>query len=239
MLWWTSLRRLAAACMSSLRWFELLETRRHSWPHSSSFREWSVPEVSDCGLVARCAAVDLASEWARDGASRNATKNNSSPFSSRAPRESRDSGPNCAFSSAAWVPLSAVLAAPPSGYTFPQGLFDFTIGGCVAGSTITMTLTFPQPVTNAVYRKYGPTTAVPTPHWYQLPASIVGNTVTFSITDGGFGDDDLTQNGSIADQGGPSLPVPRPKSRPWPPLWLVILGLLAAATGGPRSRRRL
>lgn len=148
-------------------------------------------------------------------------------------------GPNCAFSSAAWVPLSAVPAAPPCGYTFPQGLFDFTIGDCVAGSTITMTLTFPQPVTNAVYWKYAPTTAVPSPHWYQLPASIVGNTVTFSITDGGLGDDDLTQNGGIVDQGEPSLPVPPTQVPALAPLWLLILGLLVAATGGPRSRRRL
>ncbi|MBI3150286.1 MAG: IPTL-CTERM sorting domain-containing protein, partial [Betaproteobacteria bacterium] len=30
-----------------------------------------------------------------------------------------------------------------------------------------------------------------------------GTSATFSITDGGLGDDDLTANGSIVDQGGP------------------------------------
>ncbi|KAB2840178.1 MAG: IPTL-CTERM sorting domain-containing protein [Burkholderiales bacterium] len=36
-----------------------------------------------------------------------------------------------------------------------------------------------------------------------LPATLGGNSATFSITDGGLGDDDLTANGSIVDQGGP------------------------------------
>ncbi|KAB2839683.1 MAG: IPTL-CTERM sorting domain-containing protein, partial [Burkholderiales bacterium] len=43
----------------------------------------------------------------------------------------------------------------------------------------------------------------PAPHWYVLPATLGGNSATFSITDGGLGDDDLTANGSIVDQGGP------------------------------------
>jgi hypothetical protein len=36
-----------------------------------------------------------------------------------------------------------------------------------------------------------------------LPATIVGNTATFTITDGGIGDDDLVANGTVVDQGGP------------------------------------
>jgi len=43
-----------------------------------------------------------------------------------------------------------------------------------------------------------------------LPATISANTVTFSITDGGLGDDDLQANGTIVDQGGPGLDLPPP-----------------------------
>lgn len=39
----------------------------------------------------------------------------------------------------------------------------------------------------------------------QLPAVIADNTVIFSITDGGLGDDDLTANGTIVDPGGPNV----------------------------------
>ena len=53
------------------------------------------------------------------------------------------------------------------------------------------------------YWKYGPTPDNSTPHWYPLPVSIQGNVITFSIVDGGLGDDDLTANGTIVDQGGP------------------------------------
>ena len=35
----------------------------------------------------------------------------------------------------------------------------------------------------------------------------MGNVVTFTITDGGLGDDDLQANGTIVDQGGPGFPV--------------------------------
>ena len=69
---------------------------------------------------------------------------------------------------------------------------------------MTFTLAFPEPLPPAaVFYKYGPTAAIPTPHRYQLPATTTGNTVTFSITDGGLGDDDLTANGAIVSRGGP------------------------------------
>ncbi len=39
-----------------------------------------------------------------------------------------------------------------------------------------------------------------------MPATIAGNTATFTITDGGLGDDDRAANGAIVDQGGPGVP---------------------------------
>ncbi|MDS4060354.1 MAG: IPTL-CTERM sorting domain-containing protein, partial [Candidatus Contendobacter sp.] len=41
---------------------------------------------------------------------------------------------------------------------------------------------------------------------YVLPATLAGNTATFTITDGGLGDDDLVADGDIVDQGGPGVP---------------------------------
>lgn len=125
---------------------------------------------------------------------------------------------SCAYTRAAWIAPPGGAGAPPvdatiAGVAFPQGLFDFAIVGSSPGFTATITLTFPQPVpVGTVYFKYGPTAATPAPHWYQLPAIIAGNTIMFSITDGGLGDDDLTANGTIVDQGGPGLLTTPPPS---------------------------
>jgi hypothetical protein len=122
------------------------------------------------------------------------------------------SGPACAYAVSQYIPLAGNAASPPAGsapagVTFPHRLFDFTTGGCTPGSTITMTITYPQALPPGTqYWKYGPTPANAAPHWYVLPATIAGNTATFSITDGGLGDDDLTANGAIVDQGGPGVP---------------------------------
>jgi hypothetical protein len=89
--------------------------------------------------------------------------------------------------------------------TFPDGLFQFTTTGC--SGTITMQVVFPTAFSaSEKYWKYGPTPG-PTPaHWYPLgTASLSGHTATFTITDGGLGDDDLAVNGSIVDAGGPGV----------------------------------
>jgi hypothetical protein len=96
----------------------------------------------------------------------------------------------------------------------------------------------------AQYWKFGPTPGDANPHWYQLPgATLVGNTATFSITDGQIGDDDLTANGTIVDQGGPAIfaPVITAPSIPIPALsasMLMVLMLVAAGTDGFALRRR-
>lgn len=121
-------------------------------------------------------------------------------------------GPGCGYTVSQFIPLTGHGASPPAGtapagVSFPHGLFDFTTGGCTPGSTITLVVTYPQALPpGTVYWKYGPTPTDGSYHWYQLPAVIAGNTATFSITDGGLGDDDLTANGTIVDQGGPGVP---------------------------------
>jgi len=121
-------------------------------------------------------------------------------------------GASCVFTKAAYIPVSGAPASPsvppPAGYTFPYGLFDFAVSGFTAGSTVTITLTYPGNLpAGTVYEKYGPTPGNAVPHWYTLPAVINANTVILTITDGGLGDDDLLANGSIVDQGGPAIPV--------------------------------
>jgi hypothetical protein len=142
--------------------------------------------------------------------------------------------------------VSGDPASPPAGsnsaITFPHGLFDFTLGGCTPGSTVNFTIVYPAALASGTqYWKYGPEPGTVTPHWYVLPANITGNTVTFSITDGGRGDDDLAANGTIVDQGGPGVPAVPLEERQIPTLsqWaMLLLALLLLGFAAPRLRRR-
>jgi Putative Ig domain/Calx-beta domain len=152
-------------------------------------------------------------------------------------------GSTCNYSRAQYIPLSGHPASPPAGsapagISFPYGLFDFATSGCTPGSTMTMTISYPGALLDrTAYWKYGPTPSNATPHWYQLPATIAGSTATFSITDGGLGDDDLQANGTIIDQGGPGVPPPLPV--PLPRGWLLLMAILMAAmTARAAAQRR-
>ena len=132
-------------------------------------------------------------------------------------------GAACQFTSAAFIPLVGGASSPPAGsapagVAFPHGLLDFATGGCTPGATLNFTVVYPQPLApGTVYWKYGPTLAVPAPHWYTIPAIVAGNTLTFSITDGGLGDDDLAANGVIVDVGGAGAPAAGASFYPLPP----------------------
>jgi hypothetical protein len=155
-------------------------------------------------------------------------------------------GSACSFSAPRF--LAAPPGSPPipptlpaSGTQFPHGLFDFSATGCTPGSTLSFTIVFPSSVAGTTYWKYGPTLANPAPHWYVLPATIVGNTVTFTITDGGLGDDDLTANGTIVDQGGPGVPPDVLRQVPTLSEWaklLLALMLIASAAWSMKRRSR-
>jgi len=109
-------------------------------------------------------------------------------------------GPDCKLESAGF---GAPNVTPPSGIAFPDGLIDFTATGCIPASTLHFTLIFSTPLPpGARYWKYGRTSAETAPHWYELPALINGNTVTFDIRDGGPGDGDLAANGVIVGRSG-------------------------------------
>ncbi|HEX6634121.1 MAG TPA: choice-of-anchor U domain-containing protein [Usitatibacter sp.] len=91
---------------------------------------------------------------------------------------------------------------------FPYGIFAFIAAGCDPGyGAATFSLDLPEPLPEgALFWKYGPTPDNIGAHWYTLPYTTSGNTVSFVIQDGGLGDDDLTQNGVISSYGGFSLP---------------------------------
>jgi hypothetical protein len=125
-------------------------------------------------------------------------------------------------------------------------LFDFNATGCTVGATISIQIVYSQALPACTqYWKWGPAPGNLVAHWYVMPGSNVsGNTVTFSITDGGFGDDDVTANGTIVDQGGPGNPpgggqgtgvleIPTLGD-----LALAMLALLLASMGALRLRRR-
>jgi CSLREA domain-containing protein len=156
-------------------------------------------------------------------------------------------GATCSFGTAAFV---GAPVAPPAGVSFPDGLFQFTAVNCVG--SISVNVTFPTVFTGTEeYLKYGPTPGPVAAHWYALGAAnnlvLSGHAATFTIADGGLGDDDLTVNGTIVDQGGPAVPagtggnpgggvVPTPALSTWA-LWMLS-GLLVLA-GVAQSKRRV
>ncbi|MBV8166517.1 MAG: hypothetical protein JO021_06960, partial [Alphaproteobacteria bacterium] len=158
---------------------------------------------------------------------------------------------SCSFGSASLV---GAPAAPPAGVSFPDGLFQFTLTNCVG--SVTVHATFPTAFSaGEQYYKYGPTQGTPAAHWYTLGAgnavSLVGNVATFTIADGGLGDDDLTVNGSIVDAGGPGVTAaptgngglaPTPTLSQWAQLVLMMLlvgcGVFAAGQRAQRNRAR-
>ncbi len=125
-------------------------------------------------------------------------------------------------------------AAPPPGKMLPQGMFGFRLIGCDVGSTVTMSVVWPQPI--AEYGKYGlAAVGDTTDTWFTPPGlGIAGNTATFTITDGGVGDSDAA-GGVIADPTGPLAPaLPVPTLGEW---GLLLMAALMGALGLRRLRR--
>ena len=142
-------------------------------------------------------------------------------------------------------PASVTPTVAPDGLMFPYGMLRFAATGCDTGGTATLVLTYPEPLPpQAQYWKWGRTQERREPHWFVLPSTVQGNTMTVSIQDGGLGDDDLEANGTITDPAGPAWPLavgagtvqPVPTLGEWARLLLAAL-LAGGAWVGMRRRR--
>jgi hypothetical protein len=145
-------------------------------------------------------------------------------------------GSSATLSRARFIAVSGDVGSPaavaPNGVSFPYGLLDMVISNTTLGGTVQLTLTYPQTFpAGARYWKYGKTSPADTAHWYVFPgASISGNTVTLTLTDGGAGDDDGQIDGTITDPGGVGLGGADPLSVPaLSEMALAFLGMLVAA----------
>ena len=147
--------------------------------------------------------------------------------------------PGCTISGAQ-IDASAPAGAP-AGASFPLGVFSFsaTGAGC-ASATLSVRIDYPAGALSGLTPyKYGPASAGATPAWFPHGA-VAGDSVTFSVTDNGVGDND-TQLGSIADPFAPVLLAAGPGAVSIPTLseWgLIALSLLAALMGMGNLRRR-
>jgi hypothetical protein len=96
---------------------------------------------------------------------------------------------------------------------FPCQFFEFEIKGLANGGATTLTIYLPAGVSYDTYWKYGPTPDDHQSHWYEFifdgktGAEISGSVITLHFMDSKRGDDDLTANGSIVDQGGPGAKI--------------------------------
>jgi hypothetical protein len=104
-------------------------------------------------------------------------------------------------SNSAGVQASAVGNAP-SGYQFPYGSFGFVLVNGTLGSSATITLNLPTPApAGAVLWKHARQTVGGMPSWFEITPRFSGDRmqVSFDVTDGIVGDDDLIANGVIID----------------------------------------
>lgn len=91
---------------------------------------------------------------------------------------------------------------PPAGYSLPHGLYAFTVSGLAPGSSVTITITLPQPApVGTVWLKQV------NGSWLVLPVGSDDgdNVITITLTDGGQGDADGVANGVVSDPGGPAV----------------------------------
>jgi hypothetical protein len=124
---------------------------------------------------------------------------------------------------------------------FPDGLFSFNITGVSPGGMVTVTITLPTSAAPTQYWKYHASEG----GWIQIPMTVVGppNVTRITLQDGGLGDDDLTANGVIVDQGGPGggavgwETYPINKARVLLP-WIALLSAIVAGACLLVVRRR-
>ena len=149
-------------------------------------------------------------------------------------------GATCRFESAGFVAAPSTL---PAGSALPQGMFQFKLVGCDKGSTVRVSVTWPQAMKGVT--KYSTLTKR-----YFAPDNAVasGQVTSFDVTDGAAGDEDGVANGEIVDPvagttdaSTPPVVNPGVNATPVPTLseWaLIAMSLLMAGFGVRMVRRR-
>ncbi len=98
----------------------------------------------------------------------------------------------------------------PAEAGFPAGFYRFRVTCMGAGAATQVEIVLPAGSAPDGYYKYGATPDAPDPHWYAFDhdgttgAVIEGDRITLHLVDGGQGDDDLSADGSISDDGAPA-----------------------------------
>jgi hypothetical protein len=108
------------------------------------------------------------------------------------------------ISSLSAVAVAGISPSPPSGVTFPDELFSFSVSGLSNGQTVVVTLTLSQPLPAGAFSYYKFQSGA----WTQLPGASLDSTrtvITLTLTDGGPEDADGSANGVIVDPGGPGV----------------------------------
>ena len=148
--------------------------------------------------------------------------------------------PGCAVA-AGDIAFSNNVPAGHPGAATPLGALEFTAKGC-PGATLNVSITYPAGSLNGLTPyKFGPPTAGDPPSWFAHGA-INGDTVTYSVTDDGLGDNDTTNPGVIEDPFAPLLlAAPPATAQPIPTLseWAMLLmaGLLGLLAAGALRRQ--
>lgn len=129
------------------------------------------------------------------------------------------SGPYVTLAGAPGTTLMNVAVVPnpspgnaPTNAQFPLGFLTFAIRGFTNGGAVTVDLLYPTGIVVNAYYKFGAETGQPTPHWYSFAFDgftgaefLTPGHLRLHFIDGLRGDDDLTANGIITDDGGPVL----------------------------------
>lgn len=137
----------------------------------------------------------------------------------------------------------SATAAKPGGKRLPYGQFAFQAVGCNPGSSVTLTLTYPQPLAaDVTFLKFGPPTAGAASTWFQWTGATLSSdrrSVSYVLTDNGPGDSDPAA-GRFSDPFAPAVaavnPAAAPVSIPVDAPWMLVL--LSALVGTLAWRRR-
>lgn len=128
--------------------------------------------------------------------------------------------------------VDAPAVGKPADKSFPYGLIDFTLTGCVGSADVTITYSQAVPSGATYYKELAGVYSV-------LPATISGNTVRFTLVDNGAADADAAV-GTIRDPSGLALgagagPAAIPTLSEW---GLILLSALMVGFGLLAARRR-